>query len=142
MTNNRKSASTTFRPPLLSALCILTFIGSSIGFTGYFLASLYFEKATEMIFKYSSWHNVDAISPYYFTLLMALYAASLIGAIRMWKLHRSGFFIYAASQIALLFLPVIWINWNSFSTTNAVFILVFISGYLMMYKHLNRRTTG
>jgi len=124
------------RPPILSALCILTFIGSTIAFLGYFIASLFFENTSELIIKYSSWHNTDAISPLYFTVLMALFAISLTGAIRMWKQHRDGFFLYIFSQLIILFLPAIWINWQAFSATNAVFTLVFVTGYVINWKWL------
>ena len=125
-----------YRPQLLSALCILTFIGSSVGFIGYFLASLFFEQAGELIVKYSSWHSVEAISPVYFTLLMALFALSLTGAIRMWKLHRDGFFLYIFAQLLILFLPVLWINPQAFSETNAIFTTIFIVGYSINLKYL------
>lgn len=122
---------------LLKALCILTFVGSTASFIMYFLASVFFEKASQIIVKYSSWFSVDAISPFYFTLFMALSAISLVGAIRMWKLHRDGFFVYTATQIVLLFLPVIWIGWNSFSDSGAIFSLIFIVGYGLNWKYLN-----
>lgn len=124
------------RPPFLSALCLLTFIGSSIGFIGYFLAALFFEKTSEFIVKYSSWHSTEAISPLYFTLLMALFTLSLTGAIRMWKLHRDGFSLYVFAQLAILFVPVIWIDWQAFSTTNAIFTAVFVVGYGLNWKVL------
>ena len=124
------------RPPFLSALCILTFTGSTIGFIGYFLASLFFERTSELIIEYSSWHSVDAISPLYFTILMTLFAFSLTGAIRMWKLHRDGFYLYVFSQLVILFLPAIWIDWNSFSVVNAIFTAVFILGYGWNWRRL------
>ena len=124
------------RPTLLSALCSLTFIGSSIGFVGFFIASLIFEKSAEFIVKYSSWHTIDDLSPAYFTLLMALFALSLTGAIRMWKFHRDGFFLYVFSQLAILFIPVIWLNWQAFSHTNAIFTFIFIAGYGLNWKWL------
>ena len=126
----------TTRINFLSALCILTFIGSSTAFIAYFLASVFFEKTSEIIIKYSNWHSVDAISPFYFTLLMALSAVSLTGAIRMWKLHRDGFYIYTISQIILLFLPVIWMDWNAFSVTGTIFTIVFVVGYAINWKRL------
>jgi hypothetical protein len=126
-----------FRPPLLSALCILTFIGSSIGFIGYFLAALFFERASELIVEYSSWHTTNAISPFYFTLIMVAFAFSLTGAIRMWKLHRDGFLIYTLAQLAILFIPVFWVNWNSFSATNAIFTFIFIAGYGLNLKWMH-----
>jgi hypothetical protein len=124
------------RPPFLSALCLLTFMGSCIGFVGYFLAALFFEKTSELIIKYSSWHSTEAISPLYFTLLMALFALSLTGAIRMWKLHRDGFYLYVFAQLAILFVPVLWIDWPSLSTTNAIFTTVFVVGYGLNWKVL------
>lgn len=124
------------RPNLLTALCILTFIGSGTSFLGYFLASVFFDKTSELIIKYSNWHTVEAISPLYFTLFMALSAVSLTGAIRMWKLCRDGFFLYTISQLVILFLPVIWLGWNSFSATGAIFTAVFVVGYSMCWKEL------
>jgi hypothetical protein len=124
------------RSNLLAALCILTFIGSTASFFIYFLAALFFEKASEWIVKYSNWHSAEVISPFYFTLFMALSAVSLAGAIRMWKLHRDGFFIYTIAQIILLFLPVIWIGWKSFSVTGAIFTAVFVAGYALSWVKL------
>ena len=124
------------RPPLLSALCILTFVGSTIGFIGYFLASVLFEQTSELIIKYSSWHSVDAISPMYFTLLMALYAVSLIGAIRIWKFHRDGIFLYTISQLIILFLPTVWTSESTFSVANAIATGVFLIGYGINWKRL------
>ncbi len=122
------------RPDFLSALCVLTFAGSGIAFFAYFLASLLFEQTSELLIKYSSWHSTDAISPLYFTALMALYAISLTGAIRIWKFRRDGFFIYTAAQLVILFLPVIWVNSQAFSVTNAVFTIIFIIGYALHWK--------
>lgn len=124
------------RPDLLSALCILSFIGSTIAFFLYFLASVFFEKTSAIIIKYSNWHSTQAISPFYFTLFMALSAVSLVGAIRMWKLHRDGFFIYVLAQVILLILPVIWIGPNSFSVTGAIFTTIFVLGYALNWKYL------
>lgn len=124
------------RPPFLSALCILTFIGSSIGFLGYFVVALFFEKSSELIIKYSSWHSVDTISPTYFTVLMAMFAISLVGAIRIWRFHRDGFFLYSIAQLVILLLPVIWIDGQTLSATNTIITLVLIIGYGQNWKHL------
>jgi len=124
------------RPALLSALCILTFIGSGVAFLGYFAASLFFDKTKEIIVEYSSMHSAEGLSPLYFTALMALYALSLTGAIRMWKLHRDGLFLYIIAQLIIMFLPVIFIDWSAFSTTNAIFTTVFIIGYSINIRHL------
>jgi hypothetical protein len=125
------------RPPLLKALCILTFAGSGIAFPCYFLASVFFEKFSEIIVKYSSWHSVDEISPLYFTILMALNAVSLAGAVRMWKLHKDGYLLYIIAQLGILFLPALWIDWYAFSLTNAIFTAVFFIGYGINWRSLH-----
>jgi hypothetical protein len=122
------------RPDFLSALCILTFIGSSITFTVYLLASLFFKNASEIIVKYSAWHSTDAISPLYFTILMALSALSLTGAIRMWKQHRDGFLLYTAAHVLILLIPIFWINIQAFSVVNLIFTAIFIGGYGLNWK--------
>jgi len=126
----------TTRSNLLTALCLLTFIGSGTSFIGFFLAAVFFEKTSELIIKYSSTHSLEAISPLYFTLFMALSAVSLVGAIRMWKLHRDGFILYTVSQLIILFLPVIWLDRNSFSVTGAIFTAVFVGGYALNWRSL------
>jgi hypothetical protein len=122
------------RPFMLKALCILTFTGSSVAFVGYFFASLFFERTSELIIKYSSWQSTEAISPVYFNVLMVLFALSLTGAIRMWKQHVDGFILYLFSQLIILFLPAVWVNWQAFSTTNLIFTLVFTAGYAIHLK--------
>ncbi|MEZ5103210.1 MAG: hypothetical protein R2757_01825 [Draconibacterium sp.] len=124
------------RPSLLRAFCILTFVGSTLGFIGYFFAALFFEKTSEIIIEYSNWNNVDEISPLYFTTLMALMALSLTAAIRIWKLHRDGYYLYILSQLTIMFLPVFWINRTAFSDTNAIFTVIFFIGYGIHFKLL------
>ncbi len=126
----------TKRNPLLTALCILTFIGSSTAFIAYFLSSVFFKKSSELIIKYSNWHSVEIISPFYFTLFMAFSAVSLIGAIRMWKLHRDGYYLYLISRILILFTPVVWLGWGSFSVSGAIFAVIFVAGFSMNFKSL------
>ena len=124
------------RPPFLSALSILSFIGSGLGFVGYFLVSVFYERAAEIIVKYSYYHSVEQISAFYFTVLMALFAVSLTSAIRMWKLHRDGFFLYILSQLAILLLPVVWMDWLALSATNAIFTAVFVIGYGLNWRSM------
>ena len=124
------------RPPFLSALCILTFVGSTIGFVAYFFAAILFEQTAELIIKFSSWHSVEVISPIYFIFLCLLYGISFSGAVLIWKFHQIGIFLYAASQVIILFLPVVWISWQAFSVTNLIFTAVFIGAYFWNRKHL------
>ena len=122
------------RSNFLSALCILTFLGSGFSFLMYFIAALFFEQASEFIIKYSRWSSTEAISPLYFTLLMALNAISLTGAIRMWKLHRDGFYLYVLAQLIILFVPAMWINFEAISISNAIFTILFIVGFGLNFR--------
>lgn len=131
-TENTKSN----RPELLSALCLLTSAGSGSGFIAYFLAALFFEKASAFIIEYSSTHTTEAILPLYFVLFMVFSAVSLVGAIRMWKLHRDGFILYTIAQLSMTILPVIWLGWNSFTVPGAIFTGVFVGGYALNLKKL------
>lgn len=126
------------RPAFLSALCVLTFLGSGLAFFMYFIAALFFKDASEFIIKYSRWSSTEAISPLYFTLLMALNAISLTGAIRMWKLHRDGFLLYVLSQLIIVFLPMIWIDAQAVSVSNAIFTVIFIVGYGLNFRRFSK----
>lgn len=128
---------TTQRSSFLSALCILTFLGSGLSFLVYFIAALFFDAASEFIIKYSRWSSTEAITPIYFTLLMALNALSLTGAIRMWKLHRDGFFLYVISQLIIAFVPAFWININAISISNVIFTLIFFTGYGLNFRRFS-----
>jgi hypothetical protein len=125
------------RPPFLEALCLLSFIGSSVSFAIFLLAAIFFEKAGEIIIKYSSWHTVDQISPLYFFLLSGFHLLSFSGVARMWKLHRDGLPIYILAQLIIMFFPSVWIGWQAFSVTNAIFTGVFIGGYILNLKNLS-----
>lgn len=133
---NPTENTTSNRPELLSALCMLTFAGSGSGFIVYFLAALFFEKASAFIIEYSSTHTTEAISPLYFVLFMVFSAVSLAGAIRMWKLHRDGFYLYTVAQLGMTILPVIWLGWNSFTVPGAIFTGVFVGGYAMNWNKM------
>jgi len=126
------------RSALLSALCLLSFAGSGASFIIYFLGSVFFEEFAALIMKYSSTHTMENLSPMYFTLFMVLNAVSLTGAIRMWKMHFDGFFIYTIAQIVLFVIPLVWLGSDAFSAPAAIFTGVFITGYALNWKSLKR----
>ena len=79
---------------------------------------------------------MDGLSAFYFMLLSALCLLSLIGVFKMKKHQKAGFFFYLGAQLALLFLPVIWLNWNAFSVTNTIFTALFSLIYLSFYNRM------
>ena len=49
-----------------------------------------------------SMNVLTQINPYYYLILLALFIASLIGVIKMFKNDKRGFHIYAIAQICML----------------------------------------
>ena len=124
------------RPDFLTALCILTFIGSGFAFVVYLFALLFFNRVSEFIVEYSALPSTNGITPLYFMIYAALTLFSLIGAMRMWNLRRDGFFIYSASQILIFLFPVFWNSNQSFPAVSLIFTLIFIVCYAVNFKHL------
>ena len=73
-----------------------------------------------------------SVNPVYYLLLAVLYAGSLVGVIRMFKLERIGFHIYSISQLLILIAEVAFVYsklpqspfFNEFLTT-VLFILIY-----------------
>lgn len=150
------------RPGLLTALCILTFIGSGFGVLNNifgmimspvknFLGPEFFEnilnnvhdeyarqfveQAIEMGQK--AIENIFEIS----LLNCLLYAASITGASLMFQLKKNGFYIYSAAQVLLLFVAPAFIGFNLFVNIGilfgSVFTILFIALYAINLKKMN-----
>jgi len=70
-----------------------------------------------------------------------LYAASLTGAILMFQLKKSGFYLYTTAQILLLFVAPAFIGFNLFVNIgilfSSFFALLFIALYAINLKKMN-----
>lgn len=123
------------RPPSLSFLCILTFIGSGVSaLSSLFVVMAYdimpmaveqspIPGAQEML------ELVLAAGRSFFVYMGLLYGLSLFGAIYMWKMRKRGFHFYTLAQLLLLIVPLLMINGyqTPFSTIllSASFILAY-----------------
>ena len=114
--------------------CIFSIIGSSLGFIGMFITGLFFKSITEKIISVTNITATEKLSPLYFALLMVAFCISLVGAINLYSLKRSGLYFYITAQLVIAILPVIWIGPNSFSVMNAFFALLFSGVYLIHYR--------
>lgn len=126
------------KPLFFEAACILSLIGSSIGFIGMFISTFFFKGITEKIIRLTNITAAEKLSPLYFALLGTAFCISLIGSIKLYNLKRSGLYFYLAAQSVIMFLPVYWLGNNSFSTTNAIFTLLFSGIYISQFKLLVR----
>jgi hypothetical protein len=72
------------RPTFLTVLCVLTFIGSGWGA----ISALAFQDA-----------GVSAYASYYYWVVLVLNLGTLFGALQMWKLKKTGLFIWTACEV-------------------------------------------
>ena len=122
------------KPLVYESACIFSIIGSSIGFITMFIATFFFRFITEKITAITNITTTAHLSPLYFGLLMSSFCISLAGAIKLYKLQRSGLYFYMTAQLFILFLPVFWLGSESFSLINAVFTAIFSGIYLYNFK--------
>jgi hypothetical protein len=122
------------KPLFYEAACIFSIVGGSIGFIGMFIATFFFKTVTEKITSLTNITATEKLSPIYFALLGTAFCVSLIGAIKLFRMQRSGLYFYLAVQLIVMFLPVFWLDSNAFSVTNAIFDLLFSGVYLLHIK--------
>jgi hypothetical protein len=122
------------KPIVYESACIFSIIGSSVGFISMFISSLFFRLVTEKITAVTNITATEKLTPVYFALLMAMFCISLVGAIKLYRLQRIGVYFYLAAQILILFIPVVWLGNQAFSTTNAILTATFSSIYLYYYR--------
>jgi len=122
------------KPIIFESACIFSIIGSSIGFISMFISTFFFRMVTEKITSVTNITATEKLSPVYFAMLMAAFSVSLAGSIKLYRLQRAGLYFYLTAQALIMFLPVFWLGSNSFSTTNAIFTLIFAGVYLYYYR--------
>jgi hypothetical protein len=125
------------QPLVFKSACIFSIAGSSIGFLSMLFSTVFFRFVTEKISLLTNITATEHLSPVYFACLMAAYSVSLAGVIKLYRLQRSGLYFYLMAQAMIMFLPVIWLGSNAFSSTNAIFTLLFSGIYLFHYRLLN-----
>jgi len=150
------------RPGLLTALCILTFIGSGLGLVNKLIAMImspfmqmfdmtdynyaldeidepFARKIVEMAFGMAE-KAIDHMFAISLTEFL-LYAASLTGAILMFRMKKMGFYIYATAQVLMLFTAPIFIGFNPLINIgilfSSVFTILFIALYAINLKKMN-----
>ena len=124
------------KPILFESACIFSIIGSSVGLITMFISTFFFRVVTEKITSVTNITATEKLSPVYFAMLMAAFSISFAGAIKLYRMQRVGLYFYLTAQAMIMFLPVFWLGTNSFSTTNAIFTLLFAGVYLVNYKLL------
>jgi hypothetical protein len=118
------------KPIFYEAACVFSIIGSSLGILSMFISIVFFRIVTEKVTLLTNITATEKLSPLYFAMLMAAFSISLAGAIKLYRMRRSGIYFYLVAQTMVLLLPVVWLGSNAFSVTNTIFTLLFSGVYL------------
>jgi hypothetical protein len=149
------------RPPFLNTLCILSFIGSGWNaINGLYAAINAGDIESDQIqsllsiydnFQFPIAQYKEDIKEYTVNSLLnagnlgtgnfMIHSITLIGVFQMFSLQKIGFYIYAAAQLTLPFVGLVFggsntIGWYVFSIS-IFFSMLFIFLYKLNYKHLH-----
>lgn len=118
------------RPTFLSILCILTYIGSGLYILGALITTVLSGVLEAIGTQIPSELSMLIPDTGLFAGIIILLAAvaSLVGAIKMWKLQKIGFTIYAIAQVVMLV--------AAFGVMSLIFTGLFIGLYFMNLKHM------
>ena len=129
----------------LHILCITSFIGSGWFFFSFLSCGIFFDSLGPAIkaSPFAMQQEVMDMMPkllaagrWFFLTNAVFYGLSLFGAIRMWKLQKTGFHFYAMSQIMLLILPFLFMQGYSEALPQAMVTGIFIFSYASNLKFM------
>ncbi len=125
------------RPESLSILCVLTFIGSGLAAFSNLVIYLSFDMLFETYesggLNLPGAEIIFSFTKSFFIISFFIYSISFSGALRMWKLKKIGFHVYAIAQILLLILPSLFVKTEQFPIVGVLITVVFI---LFYFRHL------
>lgn len=118
------------RPTFLAVLCILTFIGSGLSIIGALISTILSGVLEAIGANIPSELSLLIPDTGLFAGIIVLLAAvaSLVGAIKMWKLQKIGFTMYAIAQVVMLI--------AAFGVMSLIFTGLFVGLYFMNLKHM------
>jgi hypothetical protein len=131
------------RPSLLNILCILTFIGSGMNFISSLMIALFYDQFTivaESINKSFHLPGLEMIlegRSAFFATSALIYMGSLVGAILMWKLKKTGFHIYTIFQFLLIISPMYFFHLSIPSFLDIILSGIFVILYGSNLKYMS-----
>ncbi|MBD5387952.1 hypothetical protein HDR68_00975 [bacterium] len=141
----------TERPSFLSVLCVLSFIGSGCSLLSYLSIGMSFNTLRTLVLESDTYEAYFAMAPnmrssmeimftlphWYFFMNGLLYAASLAGAILMWRLRRVGFHIYTIAQCLLILQGMLLVPGTGVPFGAIIWTGLFVAGYASYLKRMN-----
>lgn len=135
--NSEQPLQPAWRPAFLSVILVLSFIGSGMGAVSNLFVYLVHPTLIELI-ESGVYDNFgfdlaffSSINRSFFLLSGLLQVVSFTGVAQMWKLKRSGFHLYAISQLMMLIMSTIYVYKPL--GTYPMFDLLFATLFILMY---------
>ncbi len=130
------------RPVFLTVLCILSFIAAGFGIITFVGMITAMGAATAMVGSVEGLEGVSAAASMgpsagmtwaYFVVGLLTTIVGLIGVLKMWKLKKQGFMLYAGANVAGMIMGSIYM----FSIGALIMPIVFIVLYYLNVKHMS-----
>lgn len=147
-TNTMGAETPAVRPTFLTVLCILSFIAAGFAIIGYVAVISVLgavsagasalgnaEGMEQMQSAMSSSMPSKGLTWAYLIVGFLTTLVGLWGVIKMWKLEKQGFFIYAGCSVASMVMGMVY---SGFSTMALVFPILFIGLYYMNLKAMTK----
>lgn len=105
----QSTAQTGKRPAIVTVFCILSFIGSGFGI----IMWLFFLIGLGSILSFLGSVGIGGIgggSTAFLAIMAVLNIGTLIGAIMIFRMKKTGFYIYAVSYLAQIIVPIVFVG--------------------------------
>lgn len=157
--NNTGAQAAPARPTFITVLCILTWVGCGIGIVMSILAFVAAKAASGMVGMANDMAAAagegmtsegaaavaamnTGMTNVYIQLGGGIIGAllCLFGSLQMWKLKKSGFYVYVAGQLFAILIPFIFpimAGMGGMGVVGMIFPIVFIVLYGINLKHMH-----
>lgn len=128
-------AQTQQRPTFLTVLCILSFIAAGIGIILGILGAIAAGAMTAGLAE-AGLSTGGAMGSVWTAVIVsiALTAVGLVGVLQMWKLKKTGFYIYTGASVASIIAGIVMVG---FSPLSVIISAAFIVMYGLNLKAMN-----
>lgn len=132
------------RPVFLTVLCILSFIAAGFGILGYITAITAMGAASAAMGALEGMEGMDAIASAgpstgmtwaYIIVGFLTTIVALMGVLKMWKLKKQGFMLYAGATVVSLIMGIVYSGFGA-SIVGIIISGAFIAMYYMNVKHM------
>jgi len=145
------------KPQFLKVLCILSFIGCGLMIICFAIGSSvlgFNEEAVNSVWDkvLQTQPQLEDVNPMEFFHEVGMYClyallanvVSLVGVIMMWRLNKTGFFIYAIAEVAINFFGLsIGVSEENKSYGGMIFMILLDLAFIIMYavnlKHMGKK---